>query len=205
MTIQTKNAIEPKLFQFRIDLDGIRPGIWRRIQIASDCTFFDLHVAIQNAMGWLDCHLHEFIVKNLITNESEEIGYSPEQKELQDSVSEWQLFVKDYIEANANFLYIYDFGNDWVHKITFEKLIDPKPGTNYPICTDGAKACPPENVGGVFDYEVFIEAIKNQLHPEHQEMLDWCGGSFDPDDFDPKDRECSDSKEYLKPELWIKS
>ncbi|MBU1702579.1 MAG: plasmid pRiA4b ORF-3 family protein, partial [Candidatus Eisenbacteria bacterium] len=51
------------ILQFKIILQGIKPPIWRRIQIPSDYTFWDFHVAIQDAMGWQDSHLHHFHLK----------------------------------------------------------------------------------------------------------------------------------------------
>lgn len=45
-----------KVFQFKITLLGVEPVVWRRIQISDLCSFWDLHVAIQDAMGWLDYH-----------------------------------------------------------------------------------------------------------------------------------------------------
>lgn len=52
------------IYQFKITLAGVKPPIWRRIQVPESYTFWDLHVAIQDAMGWLDCHLHQFEVIN---------------------------------------------------------------------------------------------------------------------------------------------
>ena len=51
-----------RIYQFKIKLQGITPTIWRRIQVPETYSFWDLHVAIQDAMGWLDYHLHLFRV-----------------------------------------------------------------------------------------------------------------------------------------------
>ena len=66
------------VYQFKITLRGIRPPIWRRIQVPDNYTFWDLHVAIQDAMGWFDAHLHAFEVANPITGFAEEIGIPDE-------------------------------------------------------------------------------------------------------------------------------
>ena len=63
-----------KVYQFKISLKGIRPPIWRRIQVPETYTFWDLHVAIQDSMGWLDCHLHEFEIIDPSTGMKVEIG-----------------------------------------------------------------------------------------------------------------------------------
>jgi hypothetical protein len=43
-----------RIMQFRIELNDLKPPIWRRIQVPETYSFWDLHVAIQDAMGWLD-------------------------------------------------------------------------------------------------------------------------------------------------------
>ena len=52
------------VYQLKVSLKGIRPPIWRRIQVPDYYTFSDLHTAIQNAMGWLDLHLHALKIMN---------------------------------------------------------------------------------------------------------------------------------------------
>ena len=50
----------------------------------------------------------------------------------------------------------------------------------------GKRACPPEDVGGVWGYVDFLEAIQNVKHPDHEDMLEWVGGEFEPEQFDLK-------------------
>jgi hypothetical protein len=57
--------------RFHIKLEGFDPPVWRRIRVPSSYSFWDLHVAIQDAMGWLDCHLHLLHVRNPETGELE--------------------------------------------------------------------------------------------------------------------------------------
>jgi len=80
----------------------------------------------------------------------------------------------------------YDFGDGWEHTIVLEKIIAPDPKARYPRCLDGARACPPEDCGGIYGYGDFLEAIKNPDHEQHEEMLEWIGGEFDPEEFDPE-------------------
>ncbi|GAB4440911.1 MAG: hypothetical protein Kow0031_22850 [Anaerolineae bacterium] len=65
-----------------------------------------------------------------------------------------------------------------------EKIFPPEKGVRYPRCIKGKRACPPEDVGGIWGYESFLEAIKDPNHPEHEDMLDWLGDDFDPEAFD---------------------
>jgi hypothetical protein len=81
-------------------------------------------------------------------------------------------------------LFTYDFGDNWEHDIVLEKILDPTPDTKYPRCTDGKRACPPEDCGGPWGYADFLVAISDPKHPEHESMLEWVGGDFDPEEFD---------------------
>ncbi len=84
----------------------------------------------------------------------------------------------------TRFAYIYDFGDYWRHKILIEKILRLEPDMQYPICIKGKRACPPEDCGGVGGYYDFLETIQDPNHPEHDETLEWVGGSFDPEAFD---------------------
>ena len=79
--------------------------------------------------------------------------------------------------------YEYDFGDSWLHKVKLERVSQPELGIKYPLCLDGACACPPEDVGGVYGFADFVEAITNPAHSGHDEYLD-AYGKFIPDEFD---------------------
>ncbi|HRV94457.1 MAG TPA: plasmid pRiA4b ORF-3 family protein, partial [Anaerolineae bacterium] len=84
----------------------------------------------------------------------------------------------------TKFVYEYDFGDSWEHVILVEKILPPEPGVHYPRCIKGKRAGPPEDVGGIWGYEDFLEAIKDPKHPQHEAMLEWAGDDFDPEAFD---------------------
>jgi hypothetical protein len=112
-----------KVYQFKITLRGIRPPIWRRIQVPEHCTFCGLHVAIQDALGWLDYHLHVFHVVNPKTGVKEEIGIPDEDYawDVHEIRPGWELPISRYFTAENNkCLYIYDFGDDW-EGLSFEE------------------------------------------------------------------------------------
>ncbi|WP_232624501.1 plasmid pRiA4b ORF-3 family protein [Paraburkholderia ginsengisoli] len=79
---------------------------------------------------------------------------------------------------------IYDFGDNWQHRVKVEKILPPDSDLRSPICLAGRNACPPEDVGGGPGYIEFLEAITDPSHEDHEQLLEWCGGSFDPDAFD---------------------
>ncbi len=176
-----------KVCQFKISLKGIRPPIWRRIQVPETYTFWDLHVAIQDAMGWSGCHLHEFEMPDPSRGWIMRIGIPSEE----DDFSQW-LILSGRREKIANWFsmenrianYTYDFGDGWEHKIQLEKILPRDKNVKYPICIAGKRACPPEDCGGVWGYKEFLEAIRDPNHERHKELLEWVGGEFDPEYFD---------------------
>lgn len=179
-----KNSV----FQFKIMLKNSKPAIWRRIQLPSSCTFWELHVAIQNSMGWYDCHLHQFDVVEPKTGRMLMIGI-PIDDGFDDMPVEHgrEHRVKDFIESNLKMNYTYDFGDDWEHSIVFEGEFPISKGVAYPVCLKGKNACPPEDVGGIWGYEDFLQAINDPNHEEHENFLQWVGGEFDPTEFSIED------------------
>ncbi len=176
-----------QVYQFRITLKGIKPPIWRRIQVPEIYTFWDLHVAIQDAMGWDDYHFHEFEVVNLSTGLKVNIGIPTPEDEFfsREVLPGWKEKIADFFSMeNRTARYVYDFGDDWEHKIQLEKILPREKGVKYPICIKGKRACPPEDCGGVWGYAELLEIIKDPRHEEYEEMMEWLGGDFDPEHFD---------------------
>ena len=189
------------VYQFKITLLNITPPIWRRIQVPETYTFWDLHVAIQDAMGWEDYHLHEFEMHHPLTGEKVKIGipYEGDEREL---IPEYVAKIAEWFSMkNRVAKYIYDFGDHWEHEIKLEKILARDKNIEYPICIAGERACPPEDCGGVWGYKEFLEAIKNPEHEEHETMLEWIGGEFDPEHFDPKEVRFDDPNKRLLDEL----
>ena len=173
-----------QVFQFKISLQEIEPLIWRRIQISDLCTFWSLHVVIQDALGWQDYHLHEFTVIDPLDSSTIKIGIpSDEDPDEYRPLAGWELKVAPFLEKNSTMLYEYDFGDSWQHTIKFEGKFDKEPGNKYPICLGGQRSCPPEDVGGSHGYAMFLKSIKDKKHPEHKNNLRWIGGRFDPEHF----------------------
>jgi hypothetical protein len=173
-------------YQFKITLKGIKPPIWRRIQVPETYTFWDLHVAIQDAMGWTDSHLHEFEMLNPYIGIGVKIGIPDEEFEYSiDILPEQKQKIANWFSVENRFAdYRYDFGDDWRHRIELEEISPREKDRDYPICIKGKRACPPEDCGGVWGYQDFLEAIRDPSHEEHEEMLEWAGGEFDPEYFD---------------------
>ena len=173
------------LYQFKIALVGFKPLIWRRIQV-KDCTLDKLHEHIQTAMGWTNSHLHHFDIKGKFYGDPELLDDGFEDFECGDSTMLVLSGTLPKTNKRFAFKYEYDFGDCWEHEVLFEGSPPVDPKAKYPLCLEGERACPPEDCGGVGGYFDFLEAIANPKHEEHENMLEWIGGSFNPEAFDAK-------------------
>jgi hypothetical protein len=172
------------IFQFKITLLGSAPPIWRRIQV-KDCTLDKLHEHIQTAMGWTNSHLHQFEIKGQRYGDPELLDDGFDDFECEDSTKTMLNEILPKTGKRFAFKYEYDFGDSWEHEVLFEGSPTADPKAKYPLCLEGERCCPPEDCGGVWGYSDFLEAIRNPKHEEHENMLEWIGGKFDPEKFDP--------------------
>lgn len=167
------------MYQLKVTLKGARPSIWRRLLIASTENLEDVHIVLQIVMGWANSHLHEFV------NGRDRYGIPDEDfpSALHDEVDYRldQLLKKQ----KDKLTYVYDYGDGWEHYVVLEKILPFKTGTVLPVCLEGSRSCPPEDVGGIPGYEMLLEAISDPSHPEYEDMRAWIGSDFDPERFDP--------------------
>lgn len=167
-------------YQLKISLLEIEPEIWRRLLVRHGVRLDRLHQIFQVAMGWTNSHLHEFRVGDTRYGEPDP-EYDEGDVRDERSVGLFEVAPK----VNDVFLYEYDFGDSWEHLVVIEKILTPEESSaDLPVCLAGARACPPEDCGGVPGYERFLQAIGDATHEEHGEMLAWVGGRFDPEAFD---------------------
>ena len=177
---QSAGMREGDIAQIKVSLQDVEPAIWRRLEVPAEIKLARLHVALQAAMGWQDYHLHAFRIGDI------EYGvpspdYEPMGVPLKD---DRRATLRSLVGVGESFVYEYDFGDGWEHEILVEAVLAPRPRTRYPRVVDGARACPPEDVGGTPGYEGFLEAVGDPRHTEHDSVLEWVGGSFDPEAFD---------------------
>ena len=173
-----KKAI-PKIYELLIELEDIDPLIWRLVLVPSTITLPKLHELLQLVMGWTNSHLHSF--------EIGERAYSSTDAELEElnMVNEKKYTLAMALgEGTKVFKYEYDFGDSWRLRIRVTTVAKPKMDWSYPLCVGGARAAPPDDVGGVPGYLEFLAAIGDPNHDEHDSMLEWVGGAFDPEGFD---------------------
>ena len=168
------------IYQFKITLRDSKPPIWRRIQVHSDTRLDQMHKILQSVMGWWDYHLHQFIIDDNYYGipDDDYVGFL-------DMHNQKQFKLHDFTSTEGfKCTYEYDFGDSWEHILLLEKILPAEKGLQYPVCIKGKRACPPEDVGGIWGYEYFLEAINDPEHEEHEMYLDWVGGEFDPEWFD---------------------
>lgn len=129
----------------------------------------------------------------------QEISVPDDERGSDRVIAGWKTPIKRYFSSvNTRSIYTYDFGDGWQHKIVLEKIMPAVPLVEYPICITGRRACPPEDCGGSYGYQDFLEIIADSAHEEHENMLEWIGGEFHPEIFFVGDVHFSDPKESLE-------
>jgi hypothetical protein len=169
--------------QLRVSLLDIEPAIWRRRLVPRGYTLGQLHRVIQAAFGWWDYHLHEFVIGGLRYGDPtvEDIGFADDPR----LFDEGAVRLRDFSAApGLTFLYVYDLGDNWQHRVELERVVPVTPPPPHAACIDGARARPPEDVGGVPGYHAFLDILADPQHPEHRDTKRWAGGHFDPEWFD---------------------
>jgi len=165
------------LYEVKVQLQDINPPIWRLLRVRPQIRLPRFHKILQKAMGWTNSHLHLFEIDG---------------KDYGESDFEWDFDVEDYAQikledvfsaGRQSFLYEYDLGDSWRHEITLLKTVEGEPGERI-ACIDGARACPPEDCGGASGYSYLLEALADPRHEDHDMMMEWTGGKFDPEAFD---------------------
>lgn len=169
-----------QIYQIKVTLDDIHPPIWRRFLVSGKTTLLKLHDILQIVMGWKNSHLHMFKIEGVIYGnpQDDETGRMHTQDEVYFTLS--QVLNRE----GQQFAYEYDFGDSWDHTLLVEKILLSEEGFRYPQCLAGKRACPPEDVGGVWGYQHFLEAIRDPTDAEHDEYLNWIGGKFNAGAFD---------------------
>ena len=192
------------IYEFRVTLLGIEPPIWRTIQVSAAYSFWDLHVAIQDSMGWLDYHLHEFRIKKPRGRKPIEIGI-PDGESDHDPLPGWKVPISDYFnEPGVRATYVYDFGDQWLHEILLEGVRIRSKSVNYPVCIDGERACPPEDCGSIDGYKRLIDAISSPGTTVYREKCEWLKNHaknyfpYRPNHFVPSEVEFWDSSKRLR-------
>jgi hypothetical protein len=177
-----------KAVPLRIELLEVTPLVWRRVLVPDRWTLADLHQYLQWVIGWTDSHAHEFQVGNGLVAPDwwiQEAWSAEDASRYRDERRVFVAAVVAEVGARGEFEYRYDMGDGWEHRIIIESVA---PSTvsdqKLPVCVAGENACPPEDVGGPDAYAEFLEILGDREHEQHEDMVRWIGGVFDPRGFD---------------------
>jgi hypothetical protein len=163
-------------FRLKVALIGIEPEIWRRVIVPSSIKLSRLHHVLQEVMGWTNSHLHRF---SFGSTEYSDVDFELDVEHEDES----QVKLVDLVpQPPSALMYEYDFGDSWDHVVIIEDYWIGRE-IEMPVCLGGARACPPEDVGGKPGYEEFLRALRDPTDEEHEDMLRWVGGGFDPEAF----------------------
>lgn len=165
------------VLQLRVVLDAVEPVVWRRVLVPGNVRLDKLHRMIQAAMGWTDSHLHSFRVGDQLFGM--QFDEYPEDELDEKSVTVLQAFGDSPLVA-----YEYDFGDSWLHAVHVEDFWRMPIGLRFGVCIAGENACPPEDCGGAPGYVHLLRVLADPDHEEHEPLLKWLDGDFDPEVFD---------------------
>jgi hypothetical protein len=178
----------PEIIALRIELLEVVPLVWRRVLVPGQWILASLHQYLQWVMGWTDSHAHEFQVGDGLVAPDwwiEEAGSDENAGRYRDERRVSIAALVSELGARGEFEYRYDMGDGWEHRIVIESL--PTSAASewaLPFCVAGENACPPEDVGGPHGYTLFLKILADPQHEQHQDMVRWIGGVFDPNGFD---------------------
>ncbi|OXT09537.1 plasmid pRiA4b ORF-3 family protein [Thermoanaerobacterium thermosaccharolyticum] len=179
--------------ELKVTLEIENHNIWRRLVVPINTTFTQLHKVLQAAFGWQDYHLHEFFIygnerqdvsfinhpsyskdgyKAIVNLVSDEEAFDYPNESGIEMIFEKGIKLSEYIPQYKRLMYVYDFGDNWQHYIEVQKIIDNY-DRNYAVCIDGEGNAPPEDVGGEYGYDEFLEIISDKNNPEYENMMAW--------------------------------
>ncbi|MEV7422801.1 MULTISPECIES: plasmid pRiA4b ORF-3 family protein [unclassified Streptomyces] len=179
---RSRTAPGNTVHRIKATLRDSRPPVWRRLEVPSAVTLQQLHHIVQAAFGWEDAHMWVF------RTPKDRCRYRPSRRE--PAILSPTAKRLDQIAPlpDDRLHYLYDFGDGWEHSLLVEAVSRPEPGTAYPRCVTGRRACPPEDSGGTWGYAYLLDVLADPSHEEHEDRLRWLGlesaDQFDPAAFD---------------------
>jgi len=187
MIAPMSKSYDPHAYIIRLEAQivGIEAAVTRTLELPCELNFAQLHEVLQAAFGWIDSHLHQFHVGGLTIGAPEAIEddvYGPRVFEATE-VRLKDLTFPYEADPALTITYQYDFGDNWQHSLVLRRA-EIEDGVKYPRCIAGARACPPEDVGGYSGYADFLQAWLDPAHEDHQDNRRWAGKKFDPERFD---------------------
>lgn len=164
-----------------VKLQGSEPSVWRLLSVPGHLTLAELDLVNQAGMGWTNSHQHQFAIDGKLYGVPDDDGPEDIPVLPDDAYTVERVLSLDV----KRFVHEYDFGDGWQHELTVQAVeqLDER-RIAWPMCLAGARACPPEDVGGMGGYGDFLQALADPTHDEHDALWQWNGGPFDPNGFD---------------------
>jgi hypothetical protein len=169
-----------EIIQLKVLIKDSKPAIWRRLLVKQDTTLFELHHILQIAFDWQNYHAFEFEHEGYVYRMPEYADLMDEDNILDVGSNNLDALI---VEAGECLKYVYDFGDNWEHRIEIEKFLQAGAG-QYPCCIEGELSCPPEDCGGISAYYSLLEVLKDPKHADYRETKRWIGKNFSPTEFD---------------------
>lgn len=170
--------------QLKIEIENTNPVIWRRVEVSTKTNLRALHEVIQAVMPWENYHLYQFQIGDRIYGEPSPDDTTWGPKTYQAKTQRLESLIAKGV---TTFLYTYDFGDNWQHRVTFETVSDALPDQDLPRFLGGERRAPPEDVGGPFAFEEFLEAMSKRSHPQRKDLTRWYGGPFKATEIDAEE------------------
>lgn len=204
---QKTNNKKYRYYEMKVTIRDTHPPVWRKLQIPEGITFHELNAIIQLAFDWCGYHAYNF-----------EVGSTPHERGMFIELSEfddgWRGYetknskkekIDKYFKEYKRLKYTYDFGDDWIHDIIIEKIVETDIKLTRPICIKAKMADLPEDCGGPYGYEELLDILSDKNNKRYKEMREWVDGGFTNwyDDRENVDREeinmrLEDYKEHAK-------
>jgi hypothetical protein len=155
-----------KIYRLEVAIKNLSPTIWRDIVVPGHYSLRDLHLVLQSAMGWENCHRHAFALNDDPFSLDDAGSTENEEYEVNTKIS-------DLLKKTGLVLrYLYDFNDNWEHTVTVKTIYKRNPRHFYPDCVGGEMACPPEDIGGGKAYRQLLKAIINPDDVDEESLLD---------------------------------
>ena len=168
-------------YELKVSLSDTDPSVWRTFFIEPDVTMNVLHHVLQAVMGWTNSHTYVF--RKEMTVISQPSRHDPVDSASTD-LNASKVHLPEFLKRKGDFIeYTYDLGDSWDHIVELKEIVEHE-DIHLALCTEGEKACPPEDCGGPSGYRELVNAMQDPDSEEYEETVEWLGEPFDPDHFD---------------------
>ena len=175
----------PSILRVKIKLLQTRFEIMRVVELPSRVRLNEMHNLMQAVMPWNDGHQHHFHRGarrwEMPSSDRDDTGIETSDERTTTIGAAFEM------AGSESLIYEYDTGDGWQHALTLESVTARDHDMIYPLLIDAVGACPPDDIGGVAGYRIFVDAMTNHDAPDHARLRRWYGRPFDPEHVDTKE------------------